>query len=459
MEKRKTEAALTSGKPEQTGLLKYMLENGITQFHVVKHGEEYLKEHGFSELKLEDKWQLQAGTDYYVRPYSSVMIAFHLPKQLQHIRIATSHTDFPMLKLKPSADMEKGGYHMLNIETYGGLLMKTWFDRPLGLAGKVVIKGSDAFHPEVRLYDSEKPVAIIPSLAPHLKRGDAETKLDPQKELIPVFGLWKKDESHSFLDEVAEKLQIDKADVLDYDLYLYNCDTCQMIGDSGLFTSPRIDNVSSVSAILESLVQTGSKWKEEKCKRAEAALPDEKISTADVSDMNLDIGVFFDNEEIGSLSKQGADSGLLRMITERILKDSGESRTIQELLPEIFLISLDVAHGTHPNYQEKSDPVNRVLLGNGVVLKSSASQRYVTDSEADAVIQVLCEDGGIPFQRTVNKTGMPGGTTLGPIVSSYLPVKAVDMGMPVLAMHSACEMAHLSDYESMKRLLIAFWLK
>ena len=130
-------------------------------------------------------------------------------------------------------------------------------------------------------------------------------------------------------------------------------------------------------------------------------MADEKISEADGSDMNLDIGVFFDNEEIGSLSKQGADSGLLRMITERILKDSGESRTIQELLPEIFLISLDVAHGTHPNYQEKSDPVNRVLLGNGVVLKSSASQRYVTDSEAAAVIQVLCEDEGIPFQRTV----------------------------------------------------------
>ena len=232
-----------------------------------------------------------------------------------------------------------------------------------------------------------------------------------------------------------------------------------MIGDSGVFTSPRIDNVSSVSAILESLVRIGNKWKEEKGKGTEAALADEKISEADGSDMNLDIGVFFDNEEIGSLSKQGADSGLLRMITERILKDSGESRTIQELLPEIFLISLDVAHGTHPNYQEKSDPVNRVLLGNGVVLKSSASQRYVTDSEAAAVIQVLCEDEKIPFQRTVNKTGMPGGTTLGPIVSSYLPVKAVDMGMPVLAMHSACEMAHLSDYESMKRLLIAFWLK
>ena len=367
MEERKTEVDLISEKPEQTGLVKYMLEKGITQFHVVKHVEEYLKEHGFSELKLKDKWQLQAGADYYVRPYSSVMIAFHLPKQLQHIRIATSHTDFPMLKLKPSADMEKGGYHMLNIETYGGLLMKTWFDRPLGLAGKVVVKGSDAFHPEVRLYDSEKPVAIIPSLAPHLKRGDAETKLDPQKELIPVFGLWKKDEPHSFLDEVAEKLQIDKADILDYDLYLYNCDSCQMIGDSGVFTSPRIDNVSSVSAILESLVRIGNKWKEEKGKGTEAALADEKISEADGSDMNLDIGVFFDNEEIGSLSKQGADSGLLRMITERILKDSGESRTIQELLPEIFLISLDVAHGTHPNYQEKSDPVNRVLDRKSVV--------------------------------------------------------------------------------------------
>lgn len=148
--KRKTEVDRTSGKPEQEGLLKYMLENGMTQFHVVKHGEEYLKEHGFSELKLEDKWKLQAGADYYVRPYSSVMIAFHLPKQLQHIRIATSHTDFPMLKLKPSADMEKGGYHMLNIETYGGLLMKTWFDRPLGLAGKVVVKAVMHF---IRRYD------------------------------------------------------------------------------------------------------------------------------------------------------------------------------------------------------------------------------------------------------------------------------------------------------------------
>ncbi len=422
--------------------LKHMLEHGVTQFHVIKNSEEYLKQQAFTEIAIQEPWSLEAGGNYYVKPYRSVLIAFHVPEEVKNIRITACHTDFPMLKVKPSADMNKSGYHMLNIETYGGLLASTWFDRPLGMAGKVVLKGEDAFHPIVKLYDSGTPVAIIPSLAPHLKRGDAETKLNMQKELIPIVGISDAEQPQNFLASVAAKLEIQQEDILDYDLYLYNCDKCYLIGaDNGLFASPRIDNVSSAAAILETIGSLSNQTESEAAKQ------------------NLCIGVFFDNEEIGSLSKQGADSNLLKLILEKIEKTLLPEKEFAELLPDTFVLSLDTAHGVHPNYSDKSDPTNPVLLGNGVVLKQSAAQRYVTDSEASAVIEALCEEEQISMQKTVNKTGMPGGTTLGPIISSYIPAKAVDMGIPVLAMHSACELAHKEDYKFLCQLLVAFWLK
>lgn len=374
-----------------------------------------------------------------MKPFSSELIAFTVGESVEKLRIATAHTDFPMLKLKSNPDMHKSCYHMVNVEPYGGLVMESWFDRPLGLAGKVVIKTEDAFSPEVRLYDSEDALFVIPCLAPHLKRDDKNAKIDPQKELIPLLDVEGANVSESsVLNFVAEKLDCALQDILDYDLYLYNMDQAALIGaNKTLISSPRLDDLSSVSAAVEGLV-LAAEGKENK---------------------NLNVIALFDNEEIGSRSKQGADSVILQSILVRIFESLHLSENDRYALAQhAFLASLDVAHATHPNYMDKSDPTNEVILGKGVVLKSSASQRYVTDSEASAVVIALGKQYNIDVQRQVNRSGMAGGQTLGPITSTYLPVLAVDMGMPVLAMHSARELAHINDYEMLKKMLVAIFM-
>lgn len=409
------------------------LNKGVTQFHVTELCRQYLEEQGFQQLSIGEDWKLTHSGRYYVMPFASELIAFTIGADVKKLRIATAHTDFPMLKLKSKPDWNKQGYHMVNVEPYGGLIMETWFDRPLGMAGKVVLKTEDAFSPEVKLYDSEKPLFVIPSLAPHLKRNEKNEKIDPQKELIPLMDMTEDTgKDRNVLHHVADTLNCEMDDILDFDLYLYNMDRVEVIGEAGkLISAPRIDNVSSVSATI-------------------AALTDEK--TTDHS--NLNVIALFDNEEIGSRSKQGADSIVLQSIIERILDAICFSKKERyALMQQAFLASMDVAHGLHPNYVEKSDPTNEVRLGQGVVLKSSASQRYVTDSEAAAVVLALGKTYDIQIQRQVNRSGMPGGQTLGPITASYLPIRAVDMGMPVLAMHSARELAHVEDYRQMVKLL------
>lgn len=407
------------------------LQNGKTQFHVAALAKEFLDAHNFTQVSdCENLAELAAGR-YYLAPFSSIVIPFVKGGQSTQVRIACAHTDFPMLKVKPNPELKKQGYLQINVEPYGGLIKETWFDRPLGLAGKVICKSDSIFHPEIRLFDSEKPVAIIPNLAPHLKRGSKEGELDVQKELIPIVDMIppSNEDSHFLLSYVANKLNVRADDILDFDLYLYICDAPTTVGINDAFvTSPRIDNISSVCAILEGLADT------------------------EPSD-TLCIGALFDNEEIGSRSKQGADSELLADIVKRLTAGSHLS-----LIEDGFYLSVDVAHATHPNYSEKSDITNTVVFGKGAVLKSSASQRYVCDSEAGACIIDLCNINGIALQRTVNRSGMPGGQTLGPIVSSYLPMRACDIGIPILAMHSASELMHKDDYSALSNLLKQFYL-
>ena len=417
--------------------LLYYLQKGKTQFHVAELARQYLKEQGFQELSLKDlKSELPAGR-YFVSPFSSMVVPFVKGEEIKQLRIAGAHTDFPMLKIKPNPDMTKQGYRQLNVEPYGGLIKETWFDRPLGLAGKVVCKGDSAFSPKVHLFDSEKPVCIIPNLAPHLKRGGKDGEMDVQKELIPLTDM--PDDSKTadslkpeeyLLKKVAEKLQVPPESILDYDLYLYIYDSPQNIGfEEHLISAPRIDNISSVCAILHGLT-----------------------AAADTAGNTLMLGALFDNEEIGSRSKQGADSLLLREILDALLVGSDCSLT-----EDGFYLSVDVAHATHPNYSERSDITNSLILGKGVAIKTSSSQRYVCDSEAGAVISDLCMRNNIKLQRTVNRSGMPGGQTLGPILSSYLPMRACDIGIPVLAMHSSRELMHRFDYEQLLSLLTCFF--
>lgn len=410
-------------------LLNSLLSKGKTQFHVVKEATNFLLENGFTPVTPQDGMAFAPGGKYILSPYSSMMVAFVFGCNAHTFRLASCHTDFPMLKLKPNPEISKKTYMQVNAEPYGGLICSAWFDRPLGLAGKVVTSGKNIFEPEVHLFDSKRPIFIIPNLAPHLKKGDKTDDIDVAKELVPIAGLQgncNSQVSEFIMDYIARELNVSADDILDYDLYLYIDNEAVTLGlNNDFLCSPRIDNISSVAAILEGL-------------------------TSPHIDDCIAIGAFFDNEEIGSRSKQGADSVLLKEFIDYIIPD-------KSFYHNAFNISLDVAHGTHPNYTEKSDITNDIILGDGIVLKTSASQRYVTDSESGAVVTGLCQKENIKLQKQVNRSGMPGGQTLGPIMSTHLPIKSVDMGIPVLAMHSSMELAARSDYEELVKFIKKYY--
>ncbi len=408
------------------------LDYCVTQFHTIAMSEKHLLENGYKKIETGAEWEIKPNEKYYIMPYSSMLVAFAVGENVEKLRIGAAHTDFPCLKLKSNPDMERAGYHMVNVEPYGGLIMESWFDRPLGLAGKVILKGENPFEPRTSLYQSDRPLFVVPNLAPHLKREEKAGKIEPQKELIPLYNLAQK---KKIIDVVAADMDISADDILDYDLYLYNMDKAAYIGDDkNIISAPRIDDISSVAALME-------------------------MSNTEPDADCINITALFDNEEIGSRSKQGADSVVLGNIIDRLLNALGCSDAKKSnIYRHTFMMSLDVAHGVHPNYIEKSDPTNPVRLGDGVVLKASASQRYVTDSEASAVIMAIAEKHHIKVQRQVNKSGMAGGQTLGPIISSHIPVMAVDMGIPILAMHSARELGTMEDYRQLCKLIECVFL-
>lgn len=418
-------------------VFKEVIKQGKSAFHVVNYGKERLRQAGFVELEYGSSWKVEAGGRYMLSPFPSMLVSIAVGTGIEAkpaLRLAAAHTDSPCLKLKANPEMPGSYYIRANVEPYGGMLKSTWFDRPLGIAGKVMLRGRDAFHPETRLIHSERPVCVIPSLAPHLSRGGEKTEINVQQELIPIFGIGQEEDFlYTFL---KEQFQLLREDVLDFDLYLYNPEEPEQVGLKGEFLSaPRIDNLASVAALLEAM---------EDMEQKEPA--------------GIAVAVMYDNEEIGSRSKQGADTVLLAQLLNRFgraLKYNED--TWQELLANAFLLSMDGAQGHHPNYPDKSDPTNQVCLGSGIVIKTSASQRYLSDSKASAIIKELCRLEQVPCQQQVNRSGMPGGQTLGPIVSSYLPVLGADVGIPMLAMHSARELAAVEDYNNLCKLAKAYF--
>jgi len=407
------------------------LSSGVSPYQVVTITEEKLSKHGFLKLPYGEAWNLSPGKKYYVTPYSSMLLAFVVGNNLEKIVGAFAHTDFPCFKIKPNPDLTAKQFACVNVEPYGGMLLNTWFDRPLGIAGKIVTPSG------VMFYDSKSSVAIIPSLAPHLdKEANKKTEYDIQKECIPILDHLEESIHSSFhlLNSISEELHISKDEIIDFDLFFYNFDKPEQIGTNHAFlSSPRIDNVASVAALTD-------------C-----------ISSIENED-SISFVSFFDHEEIGSRSNKGADSILLSNLLEKAVASLGYKRSeFFDMQANGFLLSVDGAHSIHPNYTEKNDPTNEVIMGNGPALKSSASQRYLTDSESTAFIIELCNKNNIPYQRQVNRSGMPGGSTLGPIATSFLPMKGVDVGIPMLSMHSSRELAATSDYLHLKKLLHAFF--
>ena len=419
-----------------------LVEEGTSPFHVAGSVERQLLKAGFQKLEMRKDWNLENGGRYYLVHNGSSLAAFTIGKRFTFgdaFRIAAAHTDFPGLRVKPSPEIEKDGYRQLNVEVYGGAILNTWLDRPLSAAGRVALRSDDIFHPELRYVDFQKPFLTIPNLAIHIDRGvNKGVELNRQKDLLPVLGLGagEKEEGGGdfFLEYLARQLRVEKEDILDYELGLYNADAGDFLGMAEEFiSSPRLDNLTSVQAVVTGLIEGGR-------------------------DRGVNLAAFFDHEEIGSRTKQGAGSVFLSSVAERILLSFGRGREkFLESFADAMLLSVDVGHALHPNNADKNDPTNKNVLGKGICIKEASTQSYATDSEAVAVMQQICEAEKIPYQKFVNRSDGTSGSTLGSIASSFYPVKTVDIGVPLLAMHSSRELMGTADQESLTRAVTAFY--
>lgn len=406
---------------------------------VVAFAEEYLRENGFEKLYYGTLFAPKEMGKYYITPFPDVLFAFtmgHSKDRVQAARMAFAHVDQPCFKVKGKPDFRRMGCEQLNVEVYGGMMDHTWFDRPLGLSGVVALRGEDVFHPKERLYDSERPIAVIPGIAIHMQRNANEGwKIDRQRELMPITGLsgeaWSEESFRAFL---AAELGVVVSEILSYDLNLYNYEPPLLCGmREELVVSPRLDNLASVSALLSALVQG---------ERPEG--------------LNL-IGLF-NHEEVGSFTKSGADSALLREILAQIFSALGCSEEMRRAsLARSYYLSVDGAHAAHPNYGDRCDETTRAYLGQGVALKISGSQKYASDARMSAILKGIAEKNHIALQEINDRNTIRGGTTLGPMIGAGLSVLGCDVGVPMLAMHSACETMAAVDYESLVRLVTAFF--
>lgn len=423
-----------------------LIEEGTSPFHVVQAAERQLKEAGFEELELSRDWCLSTGGKYFMVHHGSSLIAFTIGERLAFrdgVRIAAAHTDFPGLRIKTRPEVAKEGYRQLNVEVYGGAILNTWLDRPLSVSGRVALQSAEPFYPEVRLVDVKKPLFTVPNLAIHLDREiNKGVELNKQKDLLPLAGLLGKEDTPEgqkeaeefFLEYLAKQMQVEKEDILDFELGLYNADTGDFLGLQDEFISaPRLDDLTSVQALLTGIIEGGRS-------------------------RGVNVAALFDHEEIGSKTKQGAGSTLLSVVLEKILMSFGWNREqFMGVLADSMLLSVDVGHAIHPNKAEKSDITAKGVLGSGLVIKENSGQSYATDCESIAIVQQICDQEKIAYQKVTNRSDVSGGSTLGPIASTTLPVKVVDVGVPLLAMHSARELMGTADQESLVQLLKAYY--
>ncbi|MDE7199238.1 MAG: M18 family aminopeptidase [Lachnospiraceae bacterium] len=419
-------------------LLQY-LNDSPTAFHAVENAAVMLKEHGFQELKETDSWTLQEDGRYFVIKNSSALIAFTVGRgelAKEGFRIIGAHTDSPCLKIKPGAgSITPDGYVRLNVEIYGGAILNTWFDRPLALAGRLVVKEDGALRE--KLIRIDKPVFMIPNLCIHFHR-DVNEKgaYNKQTDMMPLFCM--KEEGVEKEDYLFELLQEEtgtgKTDIVDYELFLYEYQKGIFTGKNQEFISAsRIDDLSMVYAGLSALTE------------AKAG-------------KGCQVFAAFDNEEVGSTTAQGANSGLFLHILNRICKNLGlTDEGYFQAIANSTSISADLAHAVHPNYSDKHDTETRPVLGKGPVIKYSASQRYATTAHSAAYFMEACKRAGVSFQKFVNRNDIPGGSTIGPALSGLTTIPTVDIGAPVLAMHSIREFGAVADNVYTKQAFLAYY--
>lgn len=422
-----------------------LIDRSPSAYHAVSTIAEMLETAGFHHYEASEIRELAPGTKGYYTKNASALAAFVIGKTTltPAFRLMGAHTDSPSLKIKPSALIKSEGILKLNTEVYGGPILNTWFDRPLSLAGRVAVRSGKALSPTISLIDFQEPLLILPNVAIHMNRDvNNGVKIERQKVLLPILAQpaastdgEPTDSTDYFTRLVADKLGVAPADILDYDLYTYETQAASFVGANEEFISAaRLDNLASCHAGIRALIDAG--------------VPDEGINVVYLSD----------HEEVGSGSKQGAHSTLLRDLLELLVSAVGGSR--QDFLSSFdrsFMISVDLAHAVHPNYAEYSDVNNRPAINGGPVIKTAAGQSYTSDADSTAAFLAICEEAGVPCQRFVNRSDLRGGSTIGPISSQMVPVRSVDIGTAIWGMHSVRETAGSKDQLYMLKALTAYF--
>lgn len=397
------------------------LDQSVNAFFAVENMREILLKEGFHPLYEGEDWQLESGEKYFVTRNDSALIAFVLPKKpIKGFQMMASHSDSPVFKVKtdPEIEVDKA-YIQLNVEKYGGMICSPWLDRPLSVAGRVLLRTSKGV--ETRLLNIDRDLLIIPNLAIHMNREVNDGyKFNAQKDMLPLFST--EEGKGGFRKIVAEALSVKEECILDWDLFLYNRQKATFLGAEEEFIgSGRLDDLQCAFASLQGIL---------------SAKPKDSVA----------VHCVYDNEEVGSGTKQGAGSTFLKDVLHRILAafHGGEEEFIKAL-QNSFLISADNAHAVHPSHLDKADPVNRPYMNRGIVLKYSANQKYTTDAVSGAVFKSFCEKAKVPFQCFTNRSDMLGGSTLGNISNSQVALNTVDIGLAQLSMHSPFETAGVLD--------------
>ncbi len=411
------------------------IEKSRSCFHAIETIKEELNNNGFEELLESKVWKLEKGKKYFVTRNASSIIAFNIGEDLDNysFNMIASHSDSPVFKVKENYEIEVGkNYIQLNTEKYGGMLHSTWMDRPLSVAGRLVVKEGNKL--VTKLVDVDRDLLLIPNVAIHMNRdANSGMKYNEQIDMLPLFGTSENGKG-TFLEVVAKSANISVEDVVSNDLFLYNRMKPSIWGSKEEFiSSPKLDDLQCAFTSLKAFVSS-------------------------YSNKSINIYCCFDNEEVGSQTKQGAQSTFLVDTLNRINEGLGKNKEdYYRAIASSFMLSSDNAHAVHPNHPEKSDPTNRVYMNEGVVIKYNANQKYTTDAVSAALFKTLCKNADVPYQSYTNRSDTPGGGTLGNVATTHVSIKMVDIGLAQLAMHSSYETAGIKDTYYMFKVMEEFY--
>ena len=414
-------------------LLKFIQESP-TCFHAIKNICDILDQANYELLMENEHWNLVKGGKYYVVRNQSSVLAFTIPNNLDNLsfNISASHSDSPTFKIKPNFSLESVNFYQeLNTEVYGGPIISTWMDRPLGVAGRVIVHASDTI--STKLVKIDKDLLIIPHIAPHVASENLNgAKYNPQIDMLPLIST--KDQKCGLNDIIASTINVKKEDIIASELFLYVRDRGHVLGlDDEFIAAPQLDDLASAFGCLKGFVSASN-------------------------EASINIYACFDNEEVGSRTKQGAGSKFLADTISRIGDALKLSATdISCALANSFIVSADNAHAVHPNQPGRTDAKNNALLNHGIVIKYNANQSYTTDAISSAYFETICKNASVPYQRYTNRSDVRGGGTLGAISTSQVSINSVDIGLPQLAMHSVMETAGSKDVSYLIKAMDEFY--